>query len=271
MKMALCSSDFLTPVHHSIRDAGHQVSHVFSSCDLESGWSLQTAQFAKEMRAQFVVGAVTEEHVHQMIREGVEVLVSAAYDHKIPVPGNDQLKCINFHPTLLPEGRGGWPGPHILLRHPEAAGLTLHTMTNRWDYGDILLQEKIRVSDKDDSDSFVAKVVQLSGKLSKELWANFEKIWAGRSPMTGKGSYWKKPTEADRTITPQDDPQHIASIFRAFGNMTLFSDGNSPAVPVSKVVVWEAENTEPVGTLVAFNKLQRIYALRNGFLSVSGS
>jgi methionyl-tRNA formyltransferase len=247
------------------------VSHVFTSCDKESGWSLQTAQFAEEMRAKFVVGGVTEKHIQDMIDEGVEVLVSAAYDHKIPVPDASQLKCINFHPTLLPEGRGAWPTPYILLKHPEAAGVTLHTMTDRWDYGDILLQERISVSEKDDSDSFVAKVVQLSGKLSKELWANFERIWANRSPMTGRGSYWKKPTEADRTITPHDEPQRIADIFRAFGNMTLFNDGNGPAAPVSKVVVWEADVTEPVGTLVAYNKLQRIYAIRNGFLSVCGS
>jgi hypothetical protein len=42
----------------------------------------------------------------------------------------------------------------------------------------MLLREMILVSEKDDSDSFVAKVVQLSGKLSKELGSNFERIWA---------------------------------------------------------------------------------------------
>lgn len=268
MKIALCTSDFYAPVQQSIRETGHAVSHVFTSCDLDSGWSFQTAEFAKEMRAQFTVGAVTEEHILQMKDEGVDLLISAAYDHKVPVPKDGSLKSVNVHGTMLPEGRGPWPSPHILLKHPEAAGVTLHTMTDKWDLGDIVLQEKIEVSDRDDSDSLIAKMVYLSGKLSKELLSNFDKIWETRTPMVGEGSYWKKPTESDRTITPQDSPERIASVFRAFGNLTLFGDGTGAVRPVSKVVLWKAKVADPVGTLVASNNHQKIYAIREGLLSV---
>jgi methionyl-tRNA formyltransferase len=220
------------------------------------------------MRAQFTVGAVTDEHVMQMREEGVDLLICAAYDHKVPVPKDGSLKSINVHGTMLPEGRGPWPSPHILLRHPDAAGMTLHTMTDKWDYGDILLQEKIEVSGEDNSDSLIAKMVYLSGKLSKELLSNFDAIWANRKPMVGEGSYWKKPSESARTITPHDDPEKIAAVFRAFGDFTLFSDGEAPVRPVSKIVLWKTAVSSPVGTLVASNKLQRIYAIQNGLLSV---
>jgi methionyl-tRNA formyltransferase len=268
MKIAICTSDFFVPVQQSIKETGHQVSHVFTSCDVDSGWSLQTAEFAKEMRAQFAVGAVTEEHISQMKSEGVDLLISAAYDYKVPVPKDGSLKSINVHATLLPEGRGPWPSPHILLKHPEAAGMTLHTMTDKWDLGDIVLQEKIQVSDADDSDSLIAKMVYLSGKLSKELLSNFNKIWANRKPMVGEGSYWKKPSEADRTISPHDPAERIAAVFRAFGKMTLFTDGESPAEPVGKVVMWKSDTNESPGTLVAYNKGQKLYAIRGGILAV---
>jgi methionyl-tRNA formyltransferase len=268
MKIAICTSDFFSPVQQSIKDTGHEVSHVFTSCDLESGWSLQTAEFAKEMRAQFAVGKVTEEHIAQMKEEGVDLLIAAAYDHKVPVPKDGSLKSINVHATMLPDGRGAWPAPHILLKHPEAAGMTLHTMTEKWDLGDIVLQEKIEISDRDDSDSLIAKMVYLSGKLSKQLLSNFDKIWADRKPMIGEGSYWKKPTESDRTISPHDSPERIANTFRAFGKMTLFTDGKSPAEPVSNVVMWKAETNESPGTLVAYNNAQKLYAIRDGILAV---
>jgi methionyl-tRNA formyltransferase len=268
MRIALCASDFYAPVQQSIRDSGHEVSHVFTSCPIESTWSLKTAEFAKEMRAQFTVGAVTGEHIEQMKKEGVELLISAAYDYKVPVPSDETLKSVNLHGSLLPEGRGPWPSPHILLRHPEAAGMTLHTMTDEWDRGDILLQEKIEISAHDDSDSLIAKMVFLSGSLSKKLLSNFDRIWASRKPMEGKGSYWKKPTDSERTITPKDDPERISSIFRAFGKATLFTDGEAPAQPVGKVVIWPADINEPIGTLLASNNLQRIYAIRGGLLAV---
>ena len=146
--------------------------------------------------------------------------------------------------------------------------MTLHTMTDKWDHGDIVLQEKTEVLDNDDSDSLNARMVYLSGKLSKELLSNFETIWANRKPMVGKGSYWKKPSESDRTITPHDDPERIAAVFRAFGKMTLFSDGTAPAHSVNNVVLWKAETGEAPGALIASNNNQKIYAIRDGLLSV---
>lgn len=268
MKIALCTSDFYTSVQQSIRETGHEVSHVFTSCDLNSGWSLQTAAFAKKMGARFTVGAVTEEHIHQIKEEGVDLLISAAYDHKIPVPKEGTLKSVNVHGTMLPEGRGPWPSPHILLRHPEAAGMTSHTMTDRWDFGDIVLQEKIEVSDQDDSHSLTAKMVYLSGKLSKQLLSNFNVVWAAKKPIVGKGSYWRIPTESERTISPQDPPERIASIFRAFGKMTLFTNGNSIAEPVDRIVIWRTDTDETPGTLVASSKGQNLYAIRGGILAV---
>jgi methionyl-tRNA formyltransferase len=268
MKIAICTSDFYAPVHQSIKDTGHEVSHVFTSCDLESGWSLKTAQFAKDMRAKFAVGEVTEDHIRQIKDDGVDLLISAAYDYKVPVPRDGSLKSINVHATMLPQGRGPWPSPHILLRHPDAAGMTLHTMTDKWDLGDIVLQEKIQVTDGDNSDSLISKMVYLSGKLSKQLLSNFEVIWSNRKPMEGKGSYWKKPTESDRTITPFDEPERMSTVFRAFGEMTLFSDGTSPAEPVNKIVMWREHTDEPTGTLLGTNKSQRLYAIKGGILAV---
>lgn len=268
MKIALCTCDFYAPVHQAIRDTGHEVPHIVTTSELDSGWNFQTAEFAKEMRSKVSVGPLTEAQIDEMKRDGVDLLISAAYDYKVPVPKDGSLKSINVHGTLLPEGRGPWPSPHILLRHPEAAGMTLHTMTDKWDHGDIVLQEKIEITDADDSDSLISKMVYLSGKLTRQLLSNFEPIWTARKPMEGKGSYWNKPTEADRTVTPLDEPERIAAIYRAFGAMTIFSDGTSPASTISKIVMWKQNTDNLPGTLVSSNNNQRIYATRNGLMSV---
>jgi|GEM_PF-3056090 len=269
MKIAVCTSDFYAPVHESIKESGHEVSQVFTSLPLDSDWCLKTAQFAHDMRAELISGEVTPGHIKEMIDSGVDLLISAAYDYKVPVPEDGSLKCINVHGTLLPEGRGPWPAPQILLKYPEAAGLTLHTMTNKWDFGEIVLQEKIEVSPKDDSDSLIAKTIYLARKLSRELLGNFDRLWDARKQMQGPGTYWRKPTDAERTVSPFDEAERITAIFRAFGRDTLFSpDGTSRGKEIEKLVVWKQESGEQPGLLVASNNSQRIYAIRGGLLSV---
>ncbi len=269
MKIAVCTSDFYAPVHESIKESGHEVSQVFTSVPLGSDWCLKTTQFARDMGTQLISGEVTSEHIREMVEGGVDLLISAAYDYKVPVPEDGSLKCINVHGTLLPDGRGPWPAPRILLMYPEVAGLTLHTMTNRWDFGDIVLQEKIEVSPRDDSDSLTAKTIYLARKLSRELLSKFDSVWEARRPMEGPGTYWRRPTDAERTVSPFDEADRISSIFRAFGRDALFSpDGKSPGQPADKLVVWEAQTGEPTGKLLTSNNTQRIYAIRDGLLAV---
>lgn len=268
MKVALCTSDFFHPVQEVLREGNHEIAHVFTSCDLDSGFSDRTRQFADEMRAPFTVGHVTHEDVDALAKAGVELLISAAYDYKIPTPQGSPIKFINVHGSLLPEGRGPWPQPWILMRYPNAAGVTFHSMSQKWDHGDIVLQRAISIGDRDNMDTLVAKTLVQVRQLSEELLTDFYNIWSHRKRMEGTGSYWKKPTTEDMTIDLSQSVGMVDAIYRAFGTNTLFSDQTDLQRKVVTLSTWRQAHQYEPGERVTTSPPREIYALKDGFLAV---
>ena len=60
------------------------------------------------------------------------------------------VPCINFHPALLPKNRGANPYFWSIYLNQSVSGLSVHFMNEKFDRGDIILQEAI-VIDKDET------------------------------------------------------------------------------------------------------------------------
>jgi len=271
MKIALCTSDFFSPIQDVIATTNHVVEHVYTSCDLNTGFSNRTKDFAQEMRSKFTVGRVTEADIQSLDDAGVELLIAAAYDYKVPTPADSKVKFINVHGSLLPEGRGCWPQPWLLLKHPEHAGVTFHSMTQKWDTGDIVLQQKIDLRADDNFDSLIAKTLVAVKQLAEQLFRNFEKLWSERKPMQGEGSYWNKPQDSERTINvSQTKVSEANSLRRAFGDFTLLHDSQAGEThQLTKFSAWNSSHDHTPGEIIAISPPFIIYALKDGFASAS--
>jgi methionyl-tRNA formyltransferase len=271
MKIVLCTSDFFSPVQDVIKQSGSTVHRVYTSCDLDTGFSDRTEAFAEEMRAEIRVGKVTEADIREFEKENVELLISAAYDYKVPIPSSSSLKFINVHGSLLPEGRGPWPQPWTLLKYPQHAGATFHTMTDKWDHGDIVLQQKIELTSNDNLNSYVAKTLVVVRELAEQLLANFSEIWKKKYTMEGPGSYWRKPQESDRTINVASATVNSAQdLKRAFGDFTLLYDPlSNETKQIKDFSAWEASHNYNPGEIVAISPPMIVYALKDGFASIS--
>jgi methionyl-tRNA formyltransferase len=55
--------------------------------------------------------------------------------------------CINIHNALLPRYQGMLPSFWVLAHGEEFTGTTVHYMTDKVDAGDIILQEKVKITD----------------------------------------------------------------------------------------------------------------------------
>lgn len=71
-----------------------------------------------------------------------------------------RLYPINLHGSLLPEYRGAAPIHWAIIRGATVTGVTVSRINERLDSGDILLQRKVALEERDDS-------ITLSDKLSK--------------------------------------------------------------------------------------------------------
>jgi len=78
-----------------------------------------------------------------------DLLISASYGQKIPhdLIASSTFGGINVHPSLLPAWRGAYPIPWSILMGEAQTGVTLITLSDKFDTGKILAQKKVSLQE----------------------------------------------------------------------------------------------------------------------------
>ena len=214
MKIAYLGIDFLHPALLSALQEGCEVLRIFT-CRTDNVTEFNTAvlQTAQDYNIPCTLDRLTEKDLDRLEQEGCELLLCAGYYYRIPVTAS--FPMVNFHPSPLPTGRGGWPMPIILLRGLPYGGVTAHKMASQFDTGDILLRESFPIREDETLRSYMqqvhARIPAMVHRLVHELPTLLE-----HAVPQGPGDYWPMPTEADWTVTPDMDVAQADRILRAF-------------------------------------------------------
>lgn len=77
-----------------------------------------------------------------------DAFVIVAYGRIIPaeIYNIPRFKTINLHPSLLPKYRGAAPVEWAIINGEKESGITIQTINDKMDEGDIILQEKIPIT-----------------------------------------------------------------------------------------------------------------------------
>ncbi len=96
-----------------------------------------------------------------------DLIVTAAYGQIVGVKLLEypRFKSINVHGSLLPKYRGGAPIQRSLINDEKETGITIMYMAKGMDSGDMLKQEKLIITDEDNSDSLFKKLALLGSKM----------------------------------------------------------------------------------------------------------
>jgi methionyl-tRNA formyltransferase len=80
-----------------------------------------------------------------------DLLVSASYGEKIPMEiiTNSRYGGLNVHPSILPRWRGADPVPWAILQSDHQIGVTVVTLSEKFDQGLIIAQKKIPITPTD--------------------------------------------------------------------------------------------------------------------------
>lgn len=113
--------------------------------------------------------------------------------------GFPQLGCLNIHPALLPRNRGLFPYFWAIANGDAETGITLHWVDEKFDTGDILLQEPIPLKPDDTMTSLQYKSAQVGTDM---LVRGVELIEAGDPPHipqdNSQATYYSWPSPADQ-------------------------------------------------------------------------
>jgi len=85
------------------------------------------------------------------------------------------LPCVNFHPALLPKNRGANPYFWTIYLNQKVTGLTIHFMNEKFDKGDIILQEAITIDEHETGETLKDKTTRLARAMVKDFLDLYDK------------------------------------------------------------------------------------------------
>ncbi len=85
------------------------------------------------------------------------------------------VPCVNFHPALLPKNRGANPYFWSIYLNQKVSGLTIHFMNEKFDKGDIILQEAIVIDENETGESLKDKTTRLAKGMVKDFLDLYDK------------------------------------------------------------------------------------------------
>ncbi|MBX7227757.1 MAG: hypothetical protein K1X55_17105 [Chitinophagales bacterium] len=265
MKVAFLGYDFFYGCIEQLVLDGHIFAWLFTyECDNKYNFNKKVLNLAYDKNAEIFVNKITVEDIKRIQGEGCDLIISAAYQYKIPV-FDGMPKCINIHPSLLPEGRGPWPLPHIILKEIKRSGVTIHKVVTDFDAGQILIQEAFDISSNENLESLSCKSQIVAKRLTSLLLNDFNFYWENSKPQSG-GEYWKAPTFDERTIKWTDTVEKIDRISRAFGKFDSFVEFDNKEWIVKDLTVWKEIHNFEIGFIVHKTNKEVVIAASDGFV-----
>ncbi len=141
----------------------------------------------------------SDEYTNWLKNNEIDVIISVAAPEVFKKKLLDSVPhgCINSHSALLPENRGMMPVFWGLFKGSEEIGITIHTMVEKLDQGDIILQKPVSVGNES-LHEMILKTKRMSADMMHDV---LEKLFKeGRfesAPMQAGGSYQTFPTPAE--------------------------------------------------------------------------
>ena len=104
-----------------------------------------------------------------------DMIICGSWGEKFKSNILNLLPCVNFHPALLPKNRGANPYFWTIYLNQKVTGLTVHFMNEKFDKGDIILQEAITIDEFETGLSLKEKTVRLARGMVKDFLDLYDK------------------------------------------------------------------------------------------------
>ncbi|HHV62648.1 MAG TPA: methionyl-tRNA formyltransferase [Firmicutes bacterium] len=198
--------EFAVPSLKALLASGHEVAGVVTQPDRPRGrGQKETPSPVKQVAIENGLELYQPEKVGDpgfiatLRRLGPEVIVVVAFGQKIPgeILAMPRYGCINVHGSLLPKYRGASPMHRAIMNGEKITGVTTMYLAERWDAGDIILQETVEIP----HDMTVGELHDEIARRGADLLVEtLRRIEAGDAPRTPQN-------EADATYAPKLRPE----------------------------------------------------------------
>ncbi|MBD5445019.1 MAG: methionyl-tRNA formyltransferase [Lachnospiraceae bacterium] len=257
--------EFSVGALESIIQAGHQVLLVVTQPDKPKGRGKEMQMTpVKECALKYDIPVFqpikikTPEAVDKLREYDADVFIVAAFGQFLSeeILNMPKYGCINIHASLLPRYRGAGPIQRVILNGEKETGITIMQMDKGIDTGDMLLQCRIKIDEKETGDSLHDKLAAEGARLIVEA---LPKIEAGELTSVKQNDeescYAKMLQKSMGKIDWSMSAEEIERMIRAFNSWPgTYTSYNGKTLKIWESDVCEKKMTEKnvaVGTITA--------------------
>ena len=216
--------DFSLASLKALLEAGEHVVGVVTQPDKKKGRGMKlSASPVKQYALQKGIPVFTPETLKDNAISGLledlrpDLIAVVAYGKLFPayVLTNPPYGCINVHASLLPKYRGAAPIQRAVMDGEKETGVTTMRMEQGLDTGDMLLYEKIGISEDNTAGEIFDKLAVIGGKLLVRTvrYLREGKLLPEKQPEEG-ATYAAKITPEDCLIDWDRDAREVHNQIR---------------------------------------------------------
>ena len=174
----------------------------------------------------------------------VDIGVVCSFNNRLPKIFLDSIKdgILNIHPSLLPKYRGGNPYSWVIINNEKETGVTIHYMSENFDEGDVVLQEKVPLLQNETMGTIFNKTNNIGCRMLLQALVHYEKNGTLPRFKQPDGEFVKAPNinDAELIIDYTKPADYIERFVRAvnpyLSPMTMF---NNQCIKIHKISVVE--------------------------------
>ena len=270
MKFVYFGYDFMLGSVEQLRADGHDLVGIFTfPCDNIFNFNTNTHALAESLNIPITESKPTAEDLNSYIAAGVETFFAAGYPYKIPPIDDEQAYGLNLHPSFLPKGRGMMPTPTIIMSAPEAAGITVHKLTPKYDEGDIIDQTPFTLDPFETVDTYAARVALAAPEMITRIFDDIKQYWIMAKPQDkNEVALFPTPDDAMRTIDWNAPLKDIDAKARAFGRYGCLAYIENQHWVIYDHDILKTPHQNSVGHPILPNLHQKIIPVKNGYFII---
>ncbi len=216
--------DFAVPTLEALIKNGHDVVAVYTQPDRPAGRGRKLhispiKQRAVSHRLPVSQPVTLTNEANTIAGCQADVMVVVAYGLMLPadILALPRLGCLNVHASLLPRWRGAAPIQRAIAAGDAETGATIMQMDTGLDTGDMLLQVKTGISDKDTGGSLHDRLAKLGAQALIDTLAQLAAGNVTPTPQDNNAAvYARKLAKHEGEIDWQQDAITLARQIRAF-------------------------------------------------------
>ena len=202
-----------------------------------------------------------------------DIIITCAYGQFIPKEIIDYPKygCINVHGSLLPKLRGGAPIHHAIINGDKVTGMTVMSMSEKMDAGDIISQSSLEIGEDEILDSLYERMSLLGASLLLDTIPNIIDGTAKYFPQNEEEvtfglNITKEEEKIDFNKTAVEIKNRVRGLNSVPGAYTIFDDKR---IKVYKVMVDDKDYKKgAIGEIVAVTDDAMVVKCQDGYVKI---